>query len=52
MKKYVDGELIEMTQKELDELEELKEKQVSEKPSIDERISAIEDVILNLLYEV
>lgn len=49
MKKYIDGELIEMTQEELDELEKLKEKQVSENPSIDERISAIEDVILNLL---
>lgn len=49
MKKYVDGKLIEMTQEELDEIQKQKEEQVSEKPSIDERISAIEDVILNLL---
>ena len=49
MKKYVNGEYIEMTAKEIEVLEALAAEQPVTEPTAEERIAALEEAMLELL---
>lgn len=49
MKKYVDGEYIEMTPEEITELEAMAAEQPVPEPAAEERLAALEDAMLELL---
>lgn len=49
MKKYVDGEYIEMTPEEIAELEAMAAEQPVSEPTAEERLAALEEAMLELL---
>ena len=49
MKKYVDGEYIEMTPEEIAELEAMTAEMPAPEPTAEERIEALEEAMLELL---
>lgn len=49
MKKWIDGELVDMTQEEIEEYNKQQQVQSPQAPTLEERIASVEDVILSLL---
>lgn len=49
MKKYVDGEYLEMTPEEIAELEAMAAEQPAPEPTAEERLAALEEAMLELL---
>lgn len=49
MKKWIDGELVDMTQEEIEEYNKQQQAQSPQVPTLEERISSVEEVILKLL---
>lgn len=49
MKKYVNGEYIEMTPEEIAELEAMAAEQPAPEPTAEERLAALEEAMLELL---
>lgn len=49
MKKFVNNKMVDMTPEEIDEYQKQQPWQTPEEPSLEERISSVEEVILNLL---
>lgn len=49
MKKYINGEYIEMTPEEIAEFESMAAEQPAPKPTAEERLAALEEAMLELL---
>lgn len=49
MKKYINGQYIDMTPEEIDELQSLADNQPTPEPTAEERLEAIESALLELM---
>lgn len=49
MKKYINGQYIEMTAEEIEELEKLQAEQPEPEPTAEERLAALEEAMLEML---